>query len=132
MVMAFAWAIALQCGKGGHFNPELGPGEHWWISFRKRHLELTLRRVDKLDHSRAECLDPQVVDEYFKLLKKTLEGNSPRRLYNCDETFLPLDGTREKAVTLKKAKYAYAQAHGTSDHITCCVVLLLPESHFPP
>ena len=44
--------------------------------------------------------------------------NSPRRLYNCDETFLPLDGTREKAVTLKKAKYAYAQAHGTSDHIT--------------
>ena len=25
---------------------------------------------------------------------------------------------REKAVTLKKAKYAYAQAHGTSEHIT--------------
>ena len=44
--------------------------------------------------------------------------NSPRHLYSCDETFLPLDGTREKAVTLKKAKYAYAQAHGTSDHIT--------------
>ena len=45
-------------------------------------------------------------------LKKTFEENglinSPHRLYNCDETFLPLDGTREKAVTLKKAKYAYA------------------------
>ena len=28
MVMAFAWAIALRSGKGSHFNPELGPGEH--------------------------------------------------------------------------------------------------------
>ena len=67
-------------------------------------------------------MDPEVIDEYFKLLKKTLEGNglmnSPCCLYSCDETFLPLDGTREKAVTLKKAKYAFAQAHGTSDHIT--------------
>ena len=43
--------------------------------------------------------------------------NAPRRIYNCDETFLPLDGTREKAVTSKKAKYTYAQAHGTTDHI---------------
>ena len=84
MVMAFAWAIALRCGKGGHFNPELGPGEYWWTGFRKCHPELTLRKVDRLDHSRAECLDPEVVDEYFKLLKKTLEGNglmnSPHRL----------------------------------------------------
>ena len=42
----------------------------------------------------------------------------PRRLYNCDETFFPVDGMREKAVTMKKAKYAYTQAHGTSEHIT--------------
>ena len=67
-------------------------------------------------------LGSEAIDEYFKLLKKALEGNglmnSPRHLYSCDETFLPLNGTREKAVTLKKAKYAYAQVHGTSDHIT--------------
>ena len=37
----------------------------------------------RLDHSRAECLDPEVVEEYFKLLKKTLEESC---LYNCDET----------------------------------------------
>ena len=77
-------------------------------------------------------MDPEVIEEYFKLLKKTLKENgvvnSPRRLYNCDETFLPLDGMREKAVTLKKAKYAYAQAHGTSRF---CVVLLLRNCTFP-
>ena len=44
--------------------------------------------------------------------------NSPCRLYNCDETFLPPDGTREKAAILKKTKYTYAQAHRISEHIT--------------
>ena len=88
MVMAFAWAIAIRSGNSSCFNPELGPGEHWWTGFRKRHPELTLRKVDQLDRSRAECLDPEVIEEYFKLLKKTLEENglinSPCRLYNCD------------------------------------------------
>ena len=100
----------------------MAPGEHWWTRFRKWHPDLTLREVDRLDRSRADCLDLEVTEEYFKLLKKTLEENglinSPRHLYNCDETFLPLDGTREKAVTLKRAKHAYAQAHGTSEYIT--------------
>ena len=112
MVMVFAWAISLCSGRGNRFSAELGPGDHWWSNFRKRHPELTLRKVDKLDRSRAECLDPEVVKEYFELLKRTMNEhglmNSPRRLYNCDETFLPLDGTREKAVTVKNAKSTYA------------------------
>jgi len=62
-------------------------------------------------------LDQEVVEEYFKLLKKTFQKNgltnSPCCLYNCDETFLPLDATRENGVTLKEAKYVYARACGT-------------------
>ena len=54
-----------------------------------------------------------------KLLKKKPEEidlrNSPHCLSNCHETFSPLVGTREKADTLK---YAYAQAHGISEHFT--------------
>ena len=34
--------------------------------------ELTLRKVDQLDCSKAEYLDPEVVEEYFKLLKRHL------------------------------------------------------------
>ena len=122
MVMAFAWAVVLRSGKAGRFNHDLGPGEHWWVNFQQRHPDITLRKVDKPERSRAECLDPEVVKKYIELLEKTLleHGlmNSPRHLYNCDETFLPLDGTREKAVTFKKAKATYAQAHGTREHIT--------------
>ena len=56
------------------------------------------------------------------LTKNNLK-NKPRYLYNCDETFLPLDYTREKVVASSGAKVVYSQTHGTSDHIRflCCV-----------
>ena len=126
MVKAFAWAIAKRSGNDGRFNQEYGPGEHWWANFRKRHPKLTLRKTDKLERSRAEALNPEVVEEYFKLLETTLDENGlkncPRQIYNCDETFLPLDYSREKAVTLRGTKNVYCQAQGTTDHITllCC------------
>ena len=40
------------------------------------------------------------------------------QLYNCDETFFPLDYTAEKAVTVRGTKYVYSQIHGTTEHIT--------------
>ena len=57
--------------------------------------------------------------------------NSPRQIYNCDETFLPMDYTREKVVAAKGAKSVYSLSTGASDNISllCCVSaagLLLP------
>ena len=61
---------------------------------------LVLRKADYLERSRAEAFNPEIVKEYFEVLDKTLTQNDlkthPRQLYNCDETFLPLDYTREK------------------------------------
>ena len=126
MVKACAWAIAKRSNTHTRFNPDLGPGDHWWHLLKQRHPELTLRRVDMLHRSRAEALNPHIVKEFFDLLHKTLTQhsilNSPTQIYNCDETFLPLDYTREKAVTAKGTKNVYCQALGISDHITvlCC------------
>ena len=58
--------------------------------------------------------------------------NSPRQLYNCDETFLPLDYTREKVVTLKNTKYVYAQSQGTTDHITVLCAASAAGIPLPP
>ena len=124
MVKAYGWAIAKRSGNGDHFNQEFGPGEHWWINFRKRHPNVTLRRA--VERTRAEALNPDIVNEYFGLLGETLEKwglkNKSRQIYNCDETFLPLDCNREKAVTRKGTKNSYCQSYGTSEHITllCC------------
>lgn len=121
MTKAFAWAIAIRYGKGDRFS-EVGLSMHWWTNFRRRHPELTLRKMDNLERSRAECLTPEVVNDHFNLLEKILSENNikqrPWQIYNCDETFFPLDQTKEKAVTTKKAKSVYSQSLGTIEHIT--------------
>ena len=88
MVMAYAWAIAKRAGSADRFNPEYGPGKHWWSNFRKGHPELTLRKSDKLDRCRAEAYSAEVVGEYVleNVLKENNLINAPRQLYNCDET----------------------------------------------
>ena len=71
------------------------------------------------------------------MLEKTLSENglmnNPRGLYNCNKTFLPLDGTREKAITSKKSKSTYVQTIGTHEHITMLCgasVAELPSPHW--
>ena len=122
MAMAFAWAIARRSGTQNRFDSELGPGKHWWRSFRTRHPQLTLRTADNLERSRANALNKQVVDNYFETLKVTLETNNlvntPRQLFNCDETFLPLNISSEKVIARKNAQHVYSQSRGTSEHIT--------------
>ena len=80
MTKAFAWAIAKRSGNDNQFNPECGPGEHWWVNFQKWHPQLTLRTTDKLERSRAEALNPEVIKEYFDKLKVMPERNN---LMNC-------------------------------------------------
>ena len=133
MVKAYAWAIAKRSGGDKRFNDQLGPREHWWVNFKKRHPEVTLRKVEYLERSHAEALNPDVIREYFQLLNETLNNyklnGCPRQMYNCDETFIPLNCHREKVVTLKGAKNVYGQSQGTTEHITmlCCV----PAAGFP-
>ena len=132
---AFAWAITKRSGKAERFNYEYGPSEHWWVNFRKRHPKSTLRTTDKLEKKCAEALSPEIVKEYFDTLKPILEKNnlmnSPQQLYNCNETFFPLDFTREKAVTLKKM-FVYVQAQGTTDHITVLCAASAAGLTLPP
>ena len=47
--------------------------------------------------------------------------NKPQYLYNCDKTFLPLDHSREKAVTRKNAK---SSSYGTSEHYNTIVLCI--------
>ena len=79
-----------------------------------------------LERTHAKSLNQVTVNEYFTLLSKTLGDsglkNKPRQLYNCDETFLPLNCIKEKTVTRRDTKNVYCQSYGTSKHITllCC------------
>ena len=69
MAMAFAWATVKRAGKAERFNPDLEPGKYCGVISANDILGL-LCISDKLDQSRAECLNPEVVGEYFDLLDK--------------------------------------------------------------
>ena len=73
-----------------------------------------------LERSRAEAFNPEIVREYFDRLGATLDQlglkNKPRQILNCDETFLPLDCNKEKAITRKGIKNTYCQSYGTIEH----------------
>jgi len=58
--------------------------------------------------------------------------NSPQQLYNCSETFVPLDFTPEKAGTLKNTKYVHAQAQGKTDLITVLCAASAAGLPLPP
>ena len=60
MVCAFAWAIAIRSGTGDRFSSN-GPSKQWWLNFKSCHPDLTLRKVDTLERSRAECFSQEVV-----------------------------------------------------------------------
>ena len=98
--------------------------------------KLCLRKMDNLERTRAECLSPEVVSNYFDLLEKTLTENElinkPRQIYNADESFLPLNETKEKAVTLKNSKCVFSQSLGTTEHITLLCAGSASGSALPP
>ena len=103
MARAFAWAVSLS--SQAHFNEESRPGKHWWQKFRARHPELSLRTADNLERSQANAMTREVVDDYFACLKTTLEENrlvhTPRQIFNCNETFLPLNIACKKGLPVK-------------------------------
>ena len=74
LTKSFAWAIAVRSVKADCFGKE-GASENWWAGFRRQHPELTLRKADKLEQSRAESLNPEVVKQYFELLNEVMEKN---------------------------------------------------------
>ena len=72
---------------------ELSDG--WYYRFMSRQEQLSLRKGDQIANVRMDCLNREVMNSYFELLKKTLSENnlldSPDHIYNVDETGMPLD-----------------------------------------
>ena len=66
----------------------------WWERFKKCHPSITLREAASLSYARAMASDQECLENYFDLLENTLKINGvfddPSRLFNCDETGMPL------------------------------------------
>ena len=80
----------------------------WWERFRKRHLYLTLQTAVPLSYVSSMAQDEEAIGRYYALLESTLTENGlldhPTKLFNCDETGMPLNPKPLKTVCKLGAK----------------------------
>ena len=102
-VLAMVQRILVSKGKD-HLTVTNG----WWERFCQRHPNICLRTAAPLSLSRAKATDPEVFNCYFDILESCLKDNKimdcPSRIFNCDETGLPLNPKCLKIVDEKGAK----------------------------
>lgn len=74
----------------------------WWERYVKRHPQIALRVAVPLSMARAMASDREVLDRYFNMLEECLRSNGiidkPARIFNCDETGVPLNPKSLKVV----------------------------------
>ena len=94
----------------------------WYYRFMSRQEQLSLRKGDQIANVRMDCLNREVMNSYFELLKKTLSENnlldSPDHIYNVDETGMPLDHRPPKVVTKRGQKKVRTRTSGNKAQIT--------------
>ena len=99
----------------------------WWDGFKKRHPQVSLRMAEHLASNRASSCTPDVLNNYFDLLEKTIHDNDllakPNQIFNCDETGMPLDPKPSRVLVSKGTKHPRAITTGNKTQITilaCC------------
>ena len=82
------------------------------------------------------CLNKEVIDDYFALLKEVLTDNqlinSPARIYNVDETGVTLDGHAPKVAAKRGQKKVRYRTSGNKSQIIVIVCVSASGQCIPP
>ena len=99
----------------------------WWRRFLQRHPNLSLRRGDATGHIRMNAMTKENLTNYFDLLRDCLTENGlmdhPERIYNMDESVIPLDPKPPKVIAIRGQKKVRYRCSGVKSQITilgCC------------
>lgn len=102
-------------------------GKKWLKCFYSRHPDIAKRRAQKLNLARAQKINREVVDDYFKKLRTTLiEKNfqgKPSQIYNMDEKGCQLTLHHQQTVLAQKGAkrvHLVAPEHGENVSVAAC------------
>lgn len=111
------------------------PGEDWYLGFSKRH-NLSIKKPQSVEYARKKCLDPFIINNYFKILKKQLDdfdlNDKPRQIWNLDETNFCLDASRTKIVGKRGAPSSRTTAGSGRDNTTVLMAVSADGFKAPP
>ena len=115
-------------------NCEVTPG--WWRRFSQRHPEVSLRSAVPLSLVRAKAMDIETLNRYFDILETTLKDNgiynNPSRIFNCDESGLPLAPKGVKVVAKRGAKVVSSISSDTKSQVTVLGCVCANGNTIPP
>ena len=90
----------------------------WWQRFLDRNLSLSLRSGDSTAGVRIDAVNEENMRNYFNLLKEVYDeldfAGHPERIFNMDETGMPLGPQPPKVVGTKVSKKFLIVALGRS------------------
>ncbi|XP_014217058.1 tigger transposable element-derived protein 6-like, partial [Copidosoma floridanum] len=95
------------------------PSRHWYEAFRKRHPQLSIRK-------------PQQLKQQKYLEIKHLLDISAERVYNCDETSVPLCPESEKVLAAKGSRNIYNITDASKESITVLFTYSALGTRTPP
>ena len=99
----------------------------WWKNFKLRHPNLSLRMGNATGHVRMNATTAENLTNYLDLLEQVLDENGlkdyPERIYNMDESGVPLDPKPQKVIAARGVRKIRYRCSGDKTQITvlgCC------------
>jgi len=125
--------------RGKHRSETIGPEDHGWMGFFRRHPQLSLRTTIQLGKERA-IISPEKISRWFDDLKRYVENevgdkdllNDPTRIYNADETGVSLCQKGSQVVGLKGAPVMYHYGNSDKSQITVMGACSAAAHFLPP
>ena len=94
----------------------------WWTKFLKRHPKLSLCSGDATAGVRLNAVNAENISAYFSSLKSVFNKHGfeehPERVYNMDETGVPLEPRPPKVIAAKGIKKIRYRTSGQMSQIT--------------
>ena len=98
----------------------------WWQRFLDRNLSLSLRSGDSTAGVRIDAVNEENMRIYFNLLKEVYDeldfAGDPERIFNMDETGMPLEPRPPKVVAHKGVKKVPYRCSGQMSQITVMII----------
>eukprot|EP00118_Oscarella_pearsei_P023640 m.285503 g.285503 ORF g.285503 m.285503 type:complete len:283 (+) comp40685_c0_seq4:809-1657(+) len=102
----------------------------------ERHPGLVLKTSEALSRARLAVTKRSTLNNYFDLLESVLQENEifnePSRIFNFDETGMPLQSRPPKVLVKKGQKHAFAVSSGDKTQITVLVCACASGYALPP
>lgn len=130
--------VAKMVSSDGRENPFVNdrPGRKWWVLFKQRNPEVTLRVPEKLQLARARCCTPEILRAWFNDFQTFLKAHSllnrSEYIWNADEAGFPLCATSGKIVSVHNCKNVYTITADTKEQITTLCAVSASGEVIPP